>query len=432
MSEANRPPLVLRDAAIGLVVGVLAGFGSFVFLAGLNWATETRTQHGWVLWLLPIMGLAIGYVNVRFGGQAVRGTNLVIDEFHEPTFGPPRRMAPLVLGGTILTHLAGGSSGREGAAVQIAASLTSWFRWLVDPDDRRAVMVAAMAGGFGSVFGVPAAGTIFALEVPASGRIGGRHVVAALVASFVGDRVALGLGATHTARPEFLLNVDWATAGRIVVAAIVFGVCAAVFIELTHFIRRRMTQHVRFSPLRLAIGGLAVVAMTAIFQTRDYLGLSLPLLDTAVAGGAVVGLAFAVKLLFTAVTLGSGFPGGEVTPLLCIGACLGSTMAGPLGLDRSPLASLGMVAVFAAASNTPLTCTVMAAELFGGRGIFAFLLVTLVATVVCGDRSIYGSQKVGQPVRGRQLVAGGSMHELDHVRRTQASAWARRWFGKVF
>lgn len=431
MSPA-RLPKALRDTIIGLGVGTLAGLGSYLFLAALEWTTATRETKEWTLWCLPLVGLVVGYVNLRFGGKAVRGTNLVLDEFHEPTVGPPRRMAPLVFGGTVITQLAGGSSGREGAAVQIAASLTSWFRRPVAEDDRRAIMVAAMAGGFGSVFGVPAAGTLFALEVPASGRIGGRHVSAALVASFVGDRVAVALGATHETRPDVRLFMDWLMAGRIVVAAVAFGCCAVVFIELTNLIRRRMIRHIRFSPLRLVIGGTAIVVMTAVVQTRDYLGLSLPLLDAAVVGGSVVGFAFALKLVFTAVTIGSGFPGGEVTPLLCIGACLGSTLAGPLGIPRGSLAALGMIAVFAAASNTPVACTVMAAELFGGQGIFAFLLVTVVATVVSGNRSIYGSQRAGQPQRDPNAGTGLSMHELDLVRQTQVLAWSQRWFGKVF
>ena len=397
---------VARDLVIGIAVGVLSGFGSFAFLRSLDWATDTRLANGWLLWLLPVAGFLIGLTYKHLGGESSKGTNLILDEWHDPTDpGPPKRMGPLVLAGATMTHLFGGSGGREGAAVQIAASLTSIFRRWIRPEDRRAVMVAAIAGGFGSVFGVPAAGTVFALEVPSVGRARFDHMLSALTASFVGDLVAVRLGIRHTLPSPVALKVDATTAMKLLAASVAFGLCAMAFVELTHFIKRGLVSRISYAPLRPALGGVAVVALATALGTRAYLGLSLPLIDDALAGLTIVSVAFALKLVFTSLTIGSGFPGGEVTPLFCMGACLGSVLAGPLHLAPSTLAALGMVAVFGAASNTPLACALVGIELFGGGAAFAFVVVTIVATVVSGDRSVYGKQRVVHSMRGRAIPA---------------------------
>jgi H+/Cl- antiporter ClcA len=407
-----------RDLVLGGFVGVLAGFGSFVFLSSLDWATSTRGSQGWLLYLLPLAGLALGLLYTYAGGDANRGTNLIIDELHEPSdAGPPRRMAPLVLVGATVTHLFGGSGGREGAAVQIAASLTSLFRRHLSPRDRRAVMVAAVAGGFGSVFGVPAAGTVFAVEVPTAGHRRYTHLPAALAASFVGDRVARGLGIHHRLPAPVKFALGFRSAVALIAASLLFGWCAAAFIELTHLIRRRLSVRVRFAPLRPVLGGVVVVALTLLVGTRAYNGLSLPLIDAATGGVAIGASVFAWKLVFTSVTIGAGFPGGEVTPLFCIGACLGSVLAGPLGLPRAVLAAVGMVAVFAAASNTPLACTLLGVELFGGSSLFVFLLATIIATAGSGERSVYERQRIaGAPCAATGHPTGTTMASAEAAR----------------
>lgn len=420
--------------AIGVAVGVLSGLGSFAFLRSLTWATDTRTSHGWLLWLLPVAGFVIGLTYEHLGGEAPKGTNLILDEIHEPAeLGPPKRMAPLVLVGATMTHLFGGSGGREGAAVQIAASLTSVFRKWIQPVDRRAVMIAAIAGGFGSVFGVPAAGMVFALEVPLVGRIRHDHILAALTASFLGDRFAQTLGIHHTRPHSVTLQLDIGLAAKLAVASVAFGLCAAAFTELTHAIKRVLTNRVSYAPFRPTLGGIVVIVLTLLVGTRAYLGLSLPLIDAALGGVAVAPAAFAWKLIFTSVTIGSGFPGGEVTPLFCIGACLGSLLAGPLGMQPTTLAAIGMVATFAAASNTPIACALIGIELFGGGAAFAFVLATVIATVVSGDRSVYGTQRVSRPTDRTSPEPPPTMAAL-HANRlgrtwpqlAQARKWLRR------
>jgi H+/Cl- antiporter ClcA len=391
-----------HDALLGAIVGVIAGGGSAAFLHSLDWATDTRLRIGWLRLLLPVAGLLLGVVLVR-AGRSAGGIAVVLDEHHAPTRdGVPFTMGPLALAAATVTHLFGGSGGREGAAVNIAAGLSAPLRRLGALVDDRVLVTAAIAGGFGSVFGVPAAGAVFALEVGTKGLLRSRGVVAALFASVIGDRVAQGLGIEHpTLRAFPSIEPSVPMLGRLAVLAAAFGLLALVYIETTHAVRSLLHRLTHRLELRLAIGGLVVVALTTVVRSTDYLGLSLPLIDLALAGGSVAALAFAAKLVFTAVTIGAGFPGGEVTPLFCMGACLGATLAGPVGVDPYIAVALGYVAVFAAASHTPLACAVLAVELFGGEAILPFLGVNLVAGAVLGTRSVYGRQRVDAEVLSR-------------------------------
>ena len=194
---------LLKWIVLGAVVGVLAGVSSAAFLETLEWATKTFVAHTWLLLILPLAGFAVGLAYRYGGGKSGHGNNLIIDEIHEPTAWIPRQMAPLVYGGTVLTHLFGGSAGREGTAIQMSGGLTDWFSRVahIAPKDRRLLLIAAMAGGFGAVFGVPIAGCVFGLEVQAVGRIRYDAIVPALTASVVGDLVVRALGVHHTPLP---------------------------------------------------------------------------------------------------------------------------------------------------------------------------------------------------------------------------------------
>lgn len=375
------------------MVGVLAGLSSAVFLETLKWATEQRLAHGWLVGLLPLGGLAVGLAYHFHGGRAGGGTSLIIDEIHDPVAWVPRRMAPLVFIGTIVTHLLGGSAGREGTAVQMSGSLTDSFSRVlrVDRDDRRILLIAAVGGGFGAVFGVPIAGCVFAYEVQRRGRRRRDAIVPALAASFVGDLVVRGLGVKHTPLPELVsVHLTVGLLGKVAVAGVAFGLTSVVFIHLTHWVKRLFGSVLRWPPARPLVGGVGVIALAAIVGNRDYLGLSLPLMTAAAAGGAgVVAGAFALKLAFTALTLGSGFQGGEVTPLFVIGATLGVSMGRLLDVPIPLMAALGLVAVFAGAANTPVACTVMGVELFGDHAIVMFAIACLVSWACSTDRSIY-------------------------------------------
>jgi H+/Cl- antiporter ClcA len=403
---------LLRWLLLGAIVGVLSGAAAAVFLYGLVVVTDTREANPWLLLLLPVGGFAVGLAYHHLGGRSASGNALILDEIHgvapegdKPAAAErwvPRRMAPLVLVGTWVTHLLGGSAGREGTGIQMAGSLTDGFSRLVrlNHGDRRIMLIAAVSGGFGSVFHVPLAGAVFGLEVQSVGRIRYDALVPALTASIVGNVVALGIGLPYDPTPTVQLTdvpLELGLLGAVALAGVAFGLVSVVFIELTYAIKRVGARLLRWSPARPVVGGLAVVGLTFAVGTTDYLGLSLPLIDRALTGGDLFAGAFALKLLFTAITIGTGFQGGEVTPLFVIGATLGATVAGLLGVPVELLAAVGLVAVFAAATNTPLACTIMGIELFGAGALPYLALGCVVAYVCSSHRGIYETQRIGTP-----------------------------------
>jgi H+/Cl- antiporter ClcA/CBS domain-containing protein len=390
----------VRWIGLGSLAGSLAGAASWIFLTSLAWATATRLANPMLLYALPLAGLTMGWLYYRFGGAAALGNNLVIDEVNSNRARIPLRMAPLVLLGTIVTHLCGGSAGREGTAIQMGASLADGLRRLLGltGEDRRLLLMAGIAGGFGSVFGVPAAGFVFGMEVQGIGRIRYEGIIPCLVASFVGDWMARALGTPHAHYPQLPATpIDLLLLAKIVLAGIAFGLTSLLFVELTHGIKLLVSRTTTWTPLYPVIGGFTVIGLTWLVGTRDYLGLSLPLIADSVEGAGVAPWAFALKLLFTAVTLGTGYLGGEVTPLFVIGSTLGAALSGVLGVPAELLAAIGLVAVFAGASNTPLACAIMGIELFGGGATPYLFLGCVVAYLTSGHRGIYVTQRVHQP-----------------------------------
>jgi len=400
---------------LGALVGVFCGAASALFLFLLGEVTDYRGGHELIVYFLPVAGLVIGVLYARFGESIKAGNNLVIDTIHDEGPEIPFRMLPMVLVGTVLTHLFGGSAGREGTAVQMGASLSDYIshRLKLSSELRLQLLAAGVAGGFGSVFGTPIAGTVFGLEFVVLGRIEYRALVPALIASVVGDLTTRGLGIEHTIYPlaphvalDPLLCLKW------LVFALAIALTSVAFIELTHFLKRRGERHVKMLGVRMAIGGALVVLLWQVVGTSDYLGLGVPTIVRSFSDPNLPVYAFALKLLFTAVTLGAGFLGGEVTPLFFIGAALGGVLAPALGIPRELGAGVGLAAVFASSSNTPLALSIMAVELLGANILPHVVIVCVVAYLISGHRSIYPSQRVtrgkggggpGRPVRLREL-----------------------------
>ena len=387
-----------RTAALAVVIGALAGLSSGAFLVILEWATEAQTTHRWLLAGLPFAGLAIGLAYHHRGAGAEAGNNLILDEIHESRSWIPRRMAPFVLISTVVTHLFGGSAGREGTALQMAGSLADAVhrRFGITGEERRVLLLAALAGGFSAVFGVPVAGLVFALEVQAVGRrIRLAALLPAALASVTGDLVVRALRVEHLTTPHLAaVDLDGALVAKVALAGVAFGATAIVFAEATHRLKALLAHLVAWPPARPLLGGTAIIVLTLTFDGRDYLGLSLPLISASLAGGAGVALgAFALKALFTVVTLGSGFQGGEVTPLFVIGATLGATLGHALDVPIPLLAAIGFVAVFSGATNTPIACTVMGIELFGWHGAGLIALGCFVSFATSGSGGIYTAQR---------------------------------------
>lgn len=401
-------PAAVRSLGPAVLIGGLCGAMSAAFLTLLDWATQFRESHHDMVWALPVAGLFLGWLWHRYAGRAGQGSNLILNSFHEDTSAPiSLRMAPMVLLGTIVTHLFGGSAGREGTAVQMGAAVADQIanRWEASVAVRQHLLVAGVAGGFASVFGTPLAGALFAMEWLVVGKIRFRFASTALVAALVGDAVTDRLGIVHTPFPsvsiELLNSHLWIALGGLALAT---AVVAITFIALTHAIKARLKQFVPVAALRPLVGGLIVVILWQLTGTDLYLGLGVPTIERAFLTPALPLQVFALKLVFTSITVGSGFPGGEVTPLFFIGAALGSALAPLLGIPADLAAGVGLVAMFGAAANTPLALAVMAGELMGWQVVPPALVVCLLATQFTGRRSIYTAQRMTRGKWGQKLA----------------------------
>jgi H+/Cl- antiporter ClcA len=395
---------------LGAAVGVVCGLASALFLWLLDLATAFRGEHRTIVFLLPVAGVVIGWLYERLGPSVRGGTNRVIEAADG---GPvlPLRLAPAVLLGTVATHVFGGSAGREGTAVQMGAALADGLGHRLGirgRELRRALVVAGIAGGFGAVFGTPLAGAVFGLELVVVGRLRIGAAAPALVAAAVGDVVTRGLGIVHTPYPAV---APLAMSPRLVAIWLVFAVAVAAvviaFIELGHLIQRAGLRYLAPLPLRLCAGGVIVVGLWQLVGSDDYLGLGVPTIVRAFVDPTLPTDAFAWKLVFTAVTVGCGFLGGEVTPLFFIGATLGNALAQALGVPIGMGAGVAMAAVFAAASNAPIALSIMAVELLGVAVLPHVAIVAVVAYLLTGRRSIYPAQRMERDKLGRRVSSEG-------------------------
>ncbi len=395
--------------ALSAIIALLTGSASAFFLISLEQVTAVRESSRWWYLSLPLVGFLIGWLYHDYGATSDKGNNLLIEEVHTPQARIPFRMAPLVLGATLLTHLAGGSAGREGTAVQMGGSLAfQLVRWLKpDGNLRRDILIAGMAGGFASVFGTPAAGAVFALEVIIVGRIRFDALLPAVLTAFLANEVCHLWGAEHTIYPKIAaLTADGWMFLSLLVAAALFGLTARVF-ALTVDKIKHVFSHISWPPLRPTIGGIILAVVFLLFPGMDaFAGLGVPQIIASFTETRPVWF-FVAKLLLTAFTLGVGFKGGEVTPLFFIGAALGSTLSRWLPVPAELLVACGFVAVFAAATNTPLASSLMGIELFGAETGIAMLMSCTIAYLVSGHGGIYGAQIIGSPKTHEHLHLKG-------------------------
>lgn len=406
---------LLKWLFIALIIGTLTGFVSGFFLISLNWVTEFRTSHSIIIWGLPIAGLFIGLLYHYYGQDVIKGNNQLIDEIQQPQRIIPIKMAPLVLIGTLITHLFGGSAGREGTAVQVGGSIADQFsRWFgIKARDRKILIIMGISAGFSSVFGTPLAGTIFSLEVLIIGRIRYDALLPSLLAAIVANTVCHLTGATHT--NYFVQKYSSFDVGFMIwaiIGGIFFGLAALLFSKtgdfFTHFFKK-----ITYPPFRPVLGGLILAIVFFLLQTSEFAGLGIDIIQrsfTQIESPKI----FILKLIFTAFTLSAGFKGGEVTPLFYIGATLGSTLSALLPIPTDLLAALGFVAVFAGATNTPIACIFMGIELFGIQSGVYISLAVITAYLFSGHSGIYGSQVIGSPKHALYIrKKGKKLHPFD-------------------
>ncbi len=391
-------PYLLKWTLICSFIGILIGSASAGFLQSLNWATDYRENHLWLIALLPLGGLLIGLLYYYYGKDAEAGNNVLIDSIHEPKQIIPFRMAPFVYVGTIATHFFGASAGREGTAIQMAGAIADQFSkpFRLSQADRKILIIAAVAGGFGSVFGTPLAGAVFGIEFFLIGRIRYNALFPAFITAIIADLVTTLWQAPHThyhipSIPAIsFLNILYA-----IIAGILFGLCAAAFSKLLHRTGGIFKAKISYPPLRPFVGGIIVALAVLALGTTKYIGLGIPTIVQSF-DMQLPAYDFAIKLILTVITLAAGFKGGEVTPLFFIGATLGNALGFFIPLPIGLLAGMGFVAVFAGATNTPIACSIMAIELFGVECGMYVSIACVVSYLLSGHTSIYGRQVIGE------------------------------------
>ena len=404
----EQPATFVKWLVFAAVSGVLCGGVATAFFSAFDAVTALRLSHPWLLWLLPLGGAAIVLLYRVCGMEGDRGTNFVLVAVREDQ--PLRlRTAPLVFAATMITHLCGGSSGREGAILQIGGSISSTVgRWMrLDDKDRRIITMCGMSAAFSALFGTPLTAAMFSMEVTSVGVLYYAAIVPCVLSSIVGLWMAQAFGVPPT---QFTLtgvpNLSPLTLVQIIILGALFALLSVFFCRLMHAAPRLYDKYLPNPLARAVAGGGVVIALTLLVWlwtpgTYDYNGAGEAVLHAAIEGQARPE-AFLLKMLFTTITLGAGFKGGEIVPVFFTGAAFGCTAAPLLGLHPSFGAGLGMVCVFCGVTNCPMTSLLLALELFAGDsyGMFTgqslclFAVCIAVSYMLSGYYGLYSEQKI--------------------------------------
>lgn len=404
----DNPFIFVRWLVFAVLIGLIAGGVSVAFYYAFDWATHLRTAHPTLLWLLPVAGVVIVLLYRVCAMERDRGTNFVLAAVRKND-ALPLRTAPLVFVSTILTHLAGGSSGREGAILQIGGSISAFIgrRIHLDDKDSRLITMCGMAAAFSALFGTPLTAAVFAMEVISVGVMYYAAIVPCVLSAMVGFWLAQLCKVPATA---FTLtgvpSLTALTLAQAVVMGILFALLSILFCRLMHTAPKLYDRLFPNRLVRVVVGAVLVIGLTYLVWlwnpgTYDYNGAGEAVIHAAVHGQARPE-AFLLKMLFTAVTLGAGFKGGEIVPVFFTGATFGCTVAPLLGLDPSFGAGLGMVSVFCGVTNCPLSSILLALELFSagtpglfsGYGLGLFGVSIAVSYMLSGYYGLYSEQKI--------------------------------------
>ena len=393
---------ILKWLFITIMTAGLVGSATAWFLIALDFVTIWRTEHIWVVNFLPLMGLGIGFAYHYFGTDAKKGNNLIL-EIHQATettstksssIKPiPLIMAPLVFISSLLTHLGGGSAGREGTAVQIGGAIADQFTSIIklSSAERKTILIMGVSAGFAAVFGTPWAAAIFALEIMSFKKIKFENIIPSFLAAFGAHYICLAWQVKHTVYSiDIIPSITVSTISWTMLAGIIFGLAAFLF-TYTGKIFKGLFAKIKFEPMRPFIGGIIISLFIVVANSTKYIGLGIPSIMDAFNTPAG-SFDFALKLLLTSLTLSAGFKGGEVTPLFFIGATLGNVLIWFIPLPMALLAGMGFVAVFAGATHCVIASIIMGMELFGIQAGMYVGLASLAAYFASGRNGIYNAK----------------------------------------
>ena len=387
--------VLLKWGVLGVLIGVIGGLIGTAFHYALHFVTEVREGNTWLIFLLPLGGLlsvAI-YRVARMTGN--RGTNEIIDAILDNTQVNPL-IAPVIFIASSITHLFGGSAGREGAALQLGGSTASLVAKLLKmkENERTVLIMSGMSAVFAGLFGTPLTACLFTMEFSSVGKIFTPALLPCYLAAFTASRVSLALGV----HPEGyllgnVLEITLDTGWRLLILAVLVGVLGIVMVNVFHNSEHHLKKFIPNPWIRIAVGGAAITVLTLLVGDHRFNGAGMHMALEAVAGHADW-YSFLLKMLFTAVTIAAGFKGGEIVPTFCIGATFGGLAGGLLGLDPGIPAAIGLVGLFCCATNSPITSVILSIEMFGSSNLYAFALVCVISFVIAGNWSLYSSQEI--------------------------------------
>jgi len=400
---------ILKWLFITIMTAGLVGSATAWFLIALDFVTIWRSDHIWVVNFLPLIGLGIGFAYHYFGADAKKGNDLIL-EIHQAAESTsttstktssikpiPLLMAPVVFISSLLTHLGGGSAGREGTAVQMGGAIADQFTSIfkLTTAERRTILIMGVSAGFAAVFGTPFAAAVFALEIMSFKKIKFENIIPSFTAAFGAHYICLAWMVKHTVYSiDIIPSITISALSWTLLAGIIFGLAALLFVY-TGKIFQGLFSKIKFEPMRPFIGGIIIALFIVVANSTKYIGLGIPSIMDAFNTPAG-SFDFALKLLLTSLTLSAGFKGGEVTPLFFIGATLGNILIWFIPLPMALLAGMGFVAVFAGATHCVVASIIMGMELFGIQAGMYVGLASLVAYFASGMNGIYSAKlKIG-------------------------------------
>ena len=386
--------MMVKWSLLAAVAGVVCGLLGTLFHYCVDFATEMNHAHGWLLFLLPVSGVVIVFLYHRCGVYQDEGTNRVILSLRS-TKDVPANMTFLIFAGTVLTHLCGGSSGREGAALQIGGSMGYLLGRIfhLDQNEKRIITMCGMSALFSALFGTPLAAAVFSIEVVTVGVMNYMALLPCVISSTIAYAIAGTCGITPMAFTiTEIPSLSVVSVLQVFAVTLAASLLAALFVKGLHFYSHILGEHVQSAYLRVVIGGLLIIALTLLCRTRDYNGAGTAVIELSFTG-QVVWYACLLKLLFTVITMGSGFKGGEIIPSFFIGATMGNVLGSLIGMPASFGAAIGMISVFCCVVNCPIASMIISIELFGSGGLIYFALACALGYLVSGYFSLYSTQR---------------------------------------